>query len=313
MEFKNIPETNKYIQYKRLFPVFGFFAGIIFTLLIFVSYTTNDGTKSFFYELAQQVKSFNVHEKSYHFAGEPMPMNEDTKERLERELSVNAYWQSATLLNIKMAYKFFPIIEKILAENNIPDDFKYLAVAESGLRNLRSSAGAKGYWQFMQPSALEMGLEISEDVDERQNIEKSTQAACKYIQQLYRKFGNWTNVAAAYNVGQGSLSKNLSEQKESSYYDLSLNEETSRYLFRIIAIKEILKNPEDFGFYIDSDSKYRFPPLKTISISSNIASLADFAKDNGISYKILKFHNPWLINNKLTVKPGKEYFIKVPE
>ncbi len=299
--------------YKKLFPLFGFFAGVVFTLLIFVSYTSKNSAKTYFYELTQQVKSVKVNDKTFYFAGEPVPMNEDTKERIDRELSVNAYWQSATLLNIKMSYKYFPIIERILAENSIPDDFKYLAVAESGLRNLRSSAGAKGYWQFMVPAAKEMGLEVTDEVDERQNLEKSTQAACKYIKQLYNRFGNWTNAAAAYNVGQGSLNKSLNEQKESSYYDLNLNEETSRYLFRIIAIKEIINNHEDFGFYVDSDTKYSMANLKTVSITSSISDLADFAHEQGTTYRLLKYYNPWLISSKLTLKPGQEYFIKVPK
>jgi len=303
---------NKLSNYKKLFPLFGFLAGVVFTLLIFLSYSTESKVKTYFYELTQRVKSVKLDDKTFHFAGEPVPMNEDTKERLDRELSVNAYWQSATLLNIKMSYKYFPIIERILAENGIPDDFKYLAVAESGLRNLRSSAGAKGYWQFMAPSAKEMGLEVSDEVDERQNIEKSTQAASKYILKLYNRFGNWTNAAAAYNVGQGSLNKSLTEQKETSYYDLNLNEETSRYIFRIIAIKEILKNHEDFGFYIDSDTKYSMTNLKTISITSSISDLADFAHEQGTTYRLLKYYNPWLISSKLTLKPGQEYLIKVP-
>lgn len=299
-------------NYKKIFPLYGFIAGIVFTMLMFLSYSSNKEVRSYFYELTQQVKSFNVNEKSFHFAGEEVPLNEDTKERLDRELSVNAYWQSATLLNIKMAYKYFPIVEQILEENGIPDDFKYLAVAESGFRNLRSSAGAKGYWQFMKPSAEEMGLEVNDDVDERQNIEKSTQAASQYILRLHKKFGNWTNAAAAYNVGMGSLSKSLKEQKESSYYDLNLNEETSRYLFRIIAIKEILKNPEDFGFYIESESKYSIPKLKTISVTTSIPDLADFAHQHGTTYRLLKFHNPWLTSGQLIVRDGKEYFIKIP-
>ena len=156
----------------KLFPLFGFVAGIIFTMLIFLSYTSKKSLTSFF-ELPQQIKSVNLN-KPFDFAGEPMPVNEDTRERLDRELSVNAYWQSTTLLHLKLANKYLPVVERILAENGIPDDFKYLAIAESGLRNVTSSASAKGYWQFMKPAATEMGLEISEDVDERLHIEKSS-------------------------------------------------------------------------------------------------------------------------------------------
>ncbi|MBK7699351.1 MAG: lytic transglycosylase domain-containing protein [Saprospiraceae bacterium] len=296
----------------KLFPLFGFVAGIIFTMLIFLSYTSKKSLTSFF-ELPQQIKSVNLN-KPFDFAGEPMPVNEDTRERLDRELSVNAYWQSTTLLHLKLANKYLPVVERILAENGIPDDFKYLAIAESGLRNVTSSASAKGYWQFMKPAATEMGLEISEDVDERLHIEKSSKAACNYIKQLHRRFGNWTNVAGAYNVGPTAFARTLEEQKESNYYDVNINDETSRYLFRIIAIKEIVKNPHDFGYFVDDTEKYNLNSnLKTISITTSIPSLADFAHQQGITYRILKFYNPWLINNKLTVVPGKEYFIKVPQ
>ncbi|MBP6539469.1 MAG: lytic transglycosylase domain-containing protein [Saprospiraceae bacterium] len=296
----------------KLFPLFGFVAGIIFTMLIFLSYTSKKSLTSFF-ELPQQIKSVNLN-KPFDFAGEPMPVNEDTRERLDRELSVNAYWQSTTLLHLKLANKYLPVVERILAENGIPDDFKYLAIAESGLRNVTSSASAKGYWQFMKPAATEMGLEISEDVDERLHIEKSSKAACNYIKQLHRRFGNWTNVAGAYNVGPTAFARTLEEQKESNYYDVNINDETSRYLFRIIAIKEIVKNPHDFGYFVDDTEKYNLNSnLKTISITTSIPSLADFAHQQGITYRILKFYNPWLINNKLTVAPGKEYLIKVPQ
>lgn len=296
-----------------MFPLFGFTAGIVFTLLIFLSYSTESDIKNYFYELTQQVKSVNVADKNFYFAGEKVPLNEDTRERLDRELSVNAYWQSATLLNIKMSQKYFPVIEKILEEHGIPEDFKYLAVAESGLRNLRSSAGAKGYWQFMVPAAQEMELEVNDEVDERQNIEKSTRAACKYILRLHKKFGNWTNAAAAYNVGMGSFAKSLNEQKETSYYNLNLNEETMRYVFRIIAIKEILKNPEDFGYYIDGHSRYFLRNTQKLTIDSSITDLADFAHSHGTTYRMLKYYNPWLLTHKLTVKKGKEYIIHIPE
>ena len=301
-------------RYQNLFPIFGFLAGIIFTMLIFLSYSTEkQATVARFFHLPQQVRSVNM-DKEFDFAGEPVPMNEDTRERLDRELSVNAYWQSTTLLNLKMAHKHFPVVEKILKENGIPDDFKYLAVAESGLRNLTSSASAKGYWQFMKLAGGEMGLEITDDVDERMNIEKSTLAAAKYIKQLYRRFGTWTNVAGAYNVGPTSFAKTLAEQKENSYYDVNINEETSRYLFRIIAIKEIVKNPGDFGYFLEDQHKYNHAGnLKTLKMTSSIPDLADFAHQHATTYRLLKYYNPWLISKKLTIAPGKEYTIKVPE
>jgi hypothetical protein len=299
--------------YNRLFPLFGFIAGILFTMLIFISYSTNSNALVKFFDLPQQIKAVNIN-RAFDFAGEPIPLNEDTRERLDRELSVNAYWQSTTLLNLKMAHKYFPVVEKILAENGIPEDFKYLAVAESGLRNLTSSASAKGYWQFMKPAATEMGLEVSDDVDERMHIEKSTRAACGYIKQMYKRFGTWTNVAGAYNVGPTSFARILSEQKENSYFDVNINDETSRYVFRIVAIKEIVKNPQDFGYYLEDEHKYvAHPNLKNITVNATIPSLADFAHQYGVTYRLLKYYNPWLISTKLTVAPGKEYTIKVPE
>lgn len=298
-------------KYKNLFPIFGFLSGIIFCLLIFVSFSSKDTSLGSFFELPQQIKAVNL-DKKFDFAGEIVPINVDTKERLDRELSVNAYWQSTTLLNIKMSFKYFPIVERILKEQGVPDDFKYLAIAESGLRNVTSSASAKGFWQFMKPAAMEMGLEISDEVDERLHLEKSTMAACAYVKQMYKRFGTWTNVAGAYNVGPTSFARSLAEQKETSYYDLNINEETSRYLFRIIAIKEIVKNPSDFGYYLEDEHKYQPQNLKDIKITSSIPSLTDFAHENGLTYRMLKFYNPWLISSKLTVSPGKEYTIKVP-
>lgn len=298
-------------KYKNLFPIFGFLSGIIFCLLIFVSFSSKETSLRSFFELPQQIKAVNL-DKKFDFAGEVVPINDDTKERLDRELSVNAYWQSTTLLNIKMAYKYFPVVERILKEQGVPDDFKFLAIAESGLRNVTSSASAKGFWQFMKPSAIEMGLEISDEVDERLHLEKSTKAACAYVKQMYKRFGTWTNVAGAYNVGPTSFARSLAEQKETSYYDLNINEETSRYLFRIIAIKEIVKNPADFGYYLEDHQKYQpQQDLKEIKVSSTITSLTDFAHEHGLTYRMLKYYNPWLISNKLTVTPGKEYTIKV--
>jgi membrane-bound lytic murein transglycosylase D len=262
--------------------------------------------------LPQIVKSINMRNHTYTFADEPMPLNDDTRERLDRELTVNAYWHSATLLNIKLAQKYLPEIERILREEGVPDDFKYLAIAESGLRNVSSSAGAKGYWQFLQASGKEYGLEINSEVDERYHLEKSTRAACKYIKWLKNKFGNYTNAAAAYNVGPTRLASELVEQGEKSYYDLNLNEETSRYVFRLIAIKEILSRPQEFGFYSEFEDGYHAnQDLMNIEVTQSVPSWADFAESHGLTYRMLKFYNPWIIDSKLTVK-SNTYYVKVP-
>lgn len=262
--------------------------------------------------LPQMVEAIDLN-KSYGFAGETMPDNFDTRERLDRELLVNAYWQSSTLLNIKAAHRYFPIIERILKENGVPDDFKYLAVAESSLRHVTSPANAKGFWQFRKLAAKEFGLEVNSEVDERYHIEKSTHAACAYLKKLYNRFGSWTNAAAAYNVGPSNFKRMLEDQKEDNYYKLNMNSETSRYVFRLIAIKEIMSQPENFGFYIDSSEKY--PPLDNyyeVTVDKSVANWGDFARDHNISYRMLKVYNPWLLDNKLTVIKNT-YQIKIPK
>jgi membrane-bound lytic murein transglycosylase D len=246
------------------------------------------------------------------FAGEPMPLNMDTRERLDREMSVNSYWQSATLLNLKNANKFFPIIEPILAEMGVPDDFKYLAVAESSLRNVQSSAKAKGFWQFRKLAAKELKLEVNEEVDERYHIEKATRAAAGYLTKLHKRFGSWANAAAAYNVGPTNFAKTLKQQKETSFYDVNVNDETGRYLFRLIAIKEIMKNPQAFGFYIEPHDLYeKIDNVYYVEVDKSVSDWGAFAKHNGVSYRMLKYYNPWLRSGKLTVIK-KKYLIKLP-
>jgi len=262
-------------------------------------------------QLPQQIYP-PMENKVYSFAGEAMPDNFDNRERLNRELSVNAYWQSNTMLNIKKANRYFPLMERILAEEGVPDDFKYLAVAESDLRNATSHANAKGFWQFRKPAAKEMGLEVNDEVDERYHVEKATRAAAKYLTRLRKRFGTWTNAAAAYNVGQGNFNSSRTKQKEFSAFDMNMNIETSRYVFRLMAIKEIMSNPEKFGFYIDASDKY--PPLDNyydVTVTSSVPNWADFAKEKGISYRMLKVYNPWLVDYSLTVKKNT-YHIKIP-
>lgn len=294
------------------FSTFGLIAGSIFTLLIFVSsQSPGSSNEKLNNNLPQQIQSA-FENKQYSFAGEVMPDNFDNRERLNRELSVNAYWQSNTMLNMKKANRYFPLMEQILAEEDVPDDFKYLAVAESDLRHATSHANAKGFWQFRKAAGKEMGLEINDEVDERYHVARATRAAAKYLKRLRTRFGSWTNAAAAYNVGQGNFNAARTKQQEFSFFDMNMNIETNRYLFRLIAIKEIMKEPEKFGFYIQPNEKY--PPLDNyyeVVVDSSVPSWSNFAKEKGITYRMLKVFNPWLIDNKLTVK-NNIYHIRIP-
>ncbi len=243
---------------------------------------------------------------------EPVPVRQkDVKERIDRELLVNTYWQSNALLLIKRQNKYFPVIEPILKREGVPDDFKYLAVAESGLQNITSPAGAKGFWQLMKKTAIELGLEVNDEVDERYNLEKSTVAACQYLKKAKQKYGSWTLAAAAYNAGMQKISKELARQKTDNYYDLLLNTETARYVPRIIALKYILSHPKDFGFVYSQDDLYTPYQYNIVKVDSSITDLADFARKMNMSYKELKLLNPWLRQGKLTNKAGKTYAIKI--
>jgi membrane-bound lytic murein transglycosylase D len=247
------------------------------------------------------------------FAGEKAPLHiSDVNERFDRELLVNMNLHAPTTLILKRANRAFPIIEPILKRNGIPDDFKYLAVIESALINVVSGSGARGVWQFMPETAKERGMEVSETVDERYHLEKSTDAACKYLLAAKEKFGSWTLAAASYNGGMSGVGKQIEFQKVSDYYDLLLTEETSRYVFRILALKEIMKNQEKYGFSIPQQELYESLPTRKIEIDSAITDLATFAKSQGINYKILKIHNPWLRDKKLDNKGKKKYTIEIP-
>ncbi|KAB1156329.1 lytic transglycosylase domain-containing protein [Flavobacterium luteum] len=250
---------------------------------------------------------------SIDFAGEQTPLQiTDVRERLDRELLINANLDATTLLILKRANRAFPVIEPVLAKYNVPDDFKYLAVIESALVNAVSPAGARGVWQFMPQTAKEIGMEVNESVDERYHLEKSTEAACKYLLDAKAKFGSWTLAAASYNGGMTGVNKQIELQKVSSYYDLLLNDETSRYLFRILALKEIMKAPAKYGFTVNTEQLYVNLPTKKLEIDSSINDLATFAKSQGINYKILKIHNPWLRDKKLVNVSRKKYEIQIP-
>lgn len=247
------------------------------------------------------------------FAGEAVPLQiADVQERLDRELLVNKHLNASTLLILKRARRAFAVIEPILKKNGIPTDFKYVAVIESGLVNVVSPAGAKGIWQFMPDTAKEIGLEVNENIDERYHLEKATEAACVYFLKAKEKFGNWTLVAAAYNAGGTGVKRQMDTQRVTNYYDLLLNDETSRYVFRILALKQIMEHPEQYGFPITEEEQYRIVATKKIVIDSSVTDLASLAIQQGINYKILKIHNPWLRTTKMLNPTNKKYQLEIP-
>jgi len=259
------------------------------------------------------VYALNVPE-NLDFAGEAVPLNDpDILERMDRELLVNTYWQSNGLLMFKRANKYFPIIEPILAKNGVPDDFKYLAVIESGLTNAVSPANARGFWQIMKTTGRENGLEINTNVDERYHLEKSTEVACKYLLSAKERFGTWTLAAASYNAGKAGISRQLNKQSSTNYYDLLLGEETSRYIFRIVALKEILNNPAKYGYNFRYKDLYKSIPTYKVEVDTAITDFVAFSKQFGINYKILKLHNPWLREPHLNNKTRRKYWIHIPK
>lgn len=252
--------------------------------------------------------------KTLTFAGEEVPLDDpEVRERLDRELTVTGYWHSNTIQNLKLANRWFPIIENTLQENGIPGDFKYLAMAESGLRNVISPSGAHGYWQFLENTGEHYGLTINAEVDERYDMEKSCKAAAQYFKDAHTKFGNWTLAAASYNAGMGAIEGAVNYQDENSYYDLYFREETSRYVFRALAFKIIYEHTQDYGFFLTKEDLYDPLEYTKVTVTSSIPNLSEFAQKNGTNYKMLKFYNPWLRSDMLTVKPGQQYEIKIPK
>jgi len=287
------------------------FAGVI---VVFSFSTFNDSKNSDEKLFPQEYRITSpVIPDNPEFCDEPVPLEDfEVRERMDRDLISNTYWHSSTLMWIKRANKWFPVIEPILKKYNIPDDFKYLSVIESDLSNSVSPVGATGFWQFMEPSAISYGLTINEEVDERYHVEKATEAACKYLKDSYEYFGNWTLSAASYNTGQGGVQKRLTDQKTTFFYDLLLNQETSRFVFRILAAKYILSNPRKYGYDVKDEELYKQIETYPVTVDYSITDLAEWAKNQGVSYKILKYFNPWLRQNKLTIKNGEKYTIRLP-
>lgn len=295
------------------------FIGIIFILILIlvclklILFSTGNPDEEYakLFKENQHTYALNI-PAELSFADEKVPLKiVDVRERMDRELLVNVYWQSQTLLLIKRAHRWFPVIEPILKKNNIPDDFKYLALAESGLVNAVSPANAVGFWQFTEETGKKYGLEINDEVDERYSVERSTEAACRFFSEACNQFGNWTLAAASYNMGTTGLLKQIEKQKIHSYYNLLLNEETFRYMFRILAIKEVMTHPIQYGFYFRMQDLY--PPFEytTVLVDSTVSDFADFSIQHRINYKTLKLLNSWLRQNYLTNNQRKQYSIKI--
>lgn len=248
-----------------------------------------------------------------YFCGERVPLNLwYVREGLDRELVSNMYYQSSTLFNIKRATRVFPTIERILREEGVPQDMKYLCVIESSLQNVTSPAGANGYWQFMKATGQKYGLEISDEIDMRNDLEASTHAACRYLKSLKARFGGWTEAAAAYNCGENGLEKRLANQQQQSYYELHLNKETQRYVYRILALKLIMQHPQDYGYTVRRCDTYPELPYEEVTLSGQNVDLVQFAIDNGTTYKMLRTMNPWITTDNLKNKTGKSYTVRIP-
>ncbi|MDD3510472.1 MAG: lytic transglycosylase domain-containing protein [Fermentimonas sp.] len=248
------------------------------------------------------------------FAGEETVFDRyDKRERMDRELNSFTYFHSTTMLLIKRANRIFPTIEPILKKEGVPDDIKYLAVIESNLDHRAvSPAGAVGLWQFLQSTGRENGLEVRTDVDERYHIEKSTVAACRYLKNAYNKYGSWSAAAMSYNGGQARITNELRDQKVDDALDLWLVEETTRYYYRMLAIKQVFEQPWQYGFVIKPENLYKPMEFKKVNVTNTIPDLVTFAQQNGITYAQLKDFNSWLRTDKLNNASGKSYTILIP-
>jgi len=301
---------------KKYFIVFGC-SLVLLSIVKLFTYSFSDNLSDNAYEdyFNSSYKTFSIRiPKNLNLAGEKVPITDfSVREAMERELVINTYWQSQSMLLHKRANRWFPVIEPILKKNNIPDDFKYVALIESQLTNVVSPQGATGFWQIVQTTGTGYGMEITDEVDERYNVMKSTEAACKYFNEAYKLFNNWTLVAASYNLGMGGIKGQLDKQRVTNYYDLLLTEETARYVYRILAMKEIIARPKVYGYLLRKKDLYPVIPTKKITVDSTIHNLADFAIAQNINYRILKLFNPWLRANALTNPDKKKYTIEIPK
>jgi membrane-bound lytic murein transglycosylase D len=299
--------------YKKYIIASVFLIGLLFASLFIQSKLTKKDIYQ--NEFSEKYRVYAVTIPGYlNFCGEKTPMNDyDVFERFDRELTINTYYQSSTIFNIKRGSRYFPVIEPILRRNGIPDDFKYLCMIESGLSNVISPNGAVGFWQFIEETGRNYGLRINDEVDERYDIRKSTEAACAYFKEAYLNFGSWTLAAASYNIGINGLKGALNKQDVNSYYDLYLNSETSRYIMRVLAIKEIYEHPNNYGYYVPQFLRYPQIPTYAETVRRSIPDLTVYAKAHNISYKVFKIFNPWLRKNELKNRDSSVYTFYFPQ
>lgn len=314
----NFKEHKPLYDMKRKYLLF-FLSGVVLTASLFlgVSFRETDGSE----EVVKVKKNRKLQYKWYApdvpetmtFAGEAVPLHRwEVREALEKEVLLNCYRHSSTMQIIRLSGRYFPLIEERLRANGVPEDFKYLCVAESSLTNAVSPVGARGFWQFMKGTAPRYGLEVYSEVDERYHVAKATDAACKYLKDAYARFGTWTAAAASYNCGQAGYNRYADYQAQDNYYDLLLPGETMRYIYRILAFKHIMSEPEKVGFHIPDDEMYKPVPTKTITVTESVPNLAEFAYYHGTTYKMLKILNPWLRDHSLTISKGNSYEITLP-
>jgi hypothetical protein len=298
---------------RTLFSITGILGFTILGVVLFIRAADDSQSAKPAFEKGKYVVTSVSIPGELEFAGERTPLeNFDVRESLDRELLINTYWQSHTLLLIKRSNRYFPLIEKILKENGIPEDFKYLPVAESDLMNLVSPARAVGFWQFRKATAVELGLEVNDEIDERYHLEKSTEAACNFLKRSYELYGSWTMAAASYNMGRTGLNRQIERQSQRYYYDLLLNDETGRYVYRLLALKLIMENPGEYGFEFKKNELYPTIPTYEVTVDGPVADFAEFAERYAINYKVLKIFNPWLRDNRLNNPRGNTYYVSVP-
>jgi hypothetical protein len=303
---------------KRLFRWFSLL--LVFTLIVVFALNisfTNTPVKENPSHTAEFQRDYSIYSlklpDTLQFAGETVPVDYfDVREDLDRELLVNTYWQSHTLLLLKRANRYLPLMDSILRAEGVPTDFKYIPLIESELTNAVSPAGAVGLWQFLRGTARDYGLTVNSQVDERYHVEKATRAACEFFKESYRKFGSWTLAAASFNYGRSALNRQLNRQGAESYYNLILNQETARYIYRILALKLITQDPEAYGFHIRPQDLYYPIPSHEVEVDTTVDDFAAFAKAHSINYKYLKILNPWLRESYLKNPSGKTYHIKIP-